>query len=120
MSVLDKLFGEDKGDSVSDSAVLEIPVLLRLWKEDDVWNGEAVNLPVAVFGDTFEATVGHLHDAVMSHLESLQEIGKLEETVHLLRSCARNQRVRLDEMGSNQPLVRFNAGLQNHKLVCIA
>ena len=118
MSVLDKIFGEHKGDSAAP--VLEIPVLLRLWQEDKVWNGKAADLPIAVFGETFEATVGNLHDAVLSHLEALQEIGKLEETAHILRACARNHRVTLDEMGSNQPFVRFNAGLQNHKVVCIA
>lgn len=117
MSVLDKIFGE-KSDSAS--SVLAIPVLARLWREDDVWNGEAVDLPIAVFGSTFEATVGNLQDAIMSHLEALQEIGKLEETAHILRACARNHRVSLDEMGSNQPFVKFNAGLQNHKVVCIA
>jgi predicted RNase H-like HicB family nuclease len=64
-----KLFGENKADSVSQ--VLEIPVLARLWWEDGVWNGEAIDLPIAVFGDTFEDAVAHLQDAVMSHLESL-------------------------------------------------
>ncbi len=118
MAVLEKLLGKKKKDDISD--VLEIPVLARLWREDDVWNGEAVDLPVAIFGDTFEDAVSHLQDAVMSHLEALQEIGKLEETAHILRACARNHRVSLDEMGSNQPFVKFNAGLQDHKLVCIA
>ncbi len=118
MSVLEKIFGENKNDSASK--VLEIPVLARLWREDKVWNGEAVDLPVAVFGDTFEAAVANLQDAVMSHLEALQEIGKLDETAHILRACARNHRVSIDEMGSNQPFVKFNAGLQDHKVVCIA
>ncbi|MGD0270734.1 MAG: hypothetical protein ABSB14_16835 [Candidatus Sulfotelmatobacter sp.] len=119
MSVLDKIFGENKSDS-SASSVLEIPVLARLWREEDVWNGEATDLPIAVFGDTFEDALKHLQDALISHLEALQEIGKLEETAHILRACARNHRVSLDEMGSNQPFVKFNAGLQNHKVVCIA
>jgi predicted RNase H-like HicB family nuclease len=118
VSVLDKIFGENKTDNVSQ--VLEIPVLARLWREDGVWNGEAIDLPVAVFGDTFENAVAHLQDAVMSHLESLEEIGKLEDTAHILRACARNHRVSPDEMGSNQPFVKLNAGLQNHKVVCIA
>lgn len=118
MSVLDKSLGHSQGEELQ--SVVEIPVLLRLWKEDDVWNGEAADLPVAVFGDTFEAAIDNLHHAVLSHLEALQEIGKLEETAHILRACARNHRVSIDEMGSNQPFVRFTAGLQNHKVVCIA
>jgi predicted RNase H-like HicB family nuclease len=120
VSVIDKIFGENKADTDSSSRVLEIPVSLRLWQEDGVWNGEAADLPIAVFGETFESAVENLHQAVMSHLEALLEIGKLEETAHILRACARNHRFSLDEMGSNRPFVRFNAGLQNNKVVCIA
>jgi predicted RNase H-like HicB family nuclease len=117
VAILERIFGEK---NASASNVLEIPILARLWQEENVWNGEAVDLPIAVFGDTFEETVKNLHDAVISHLEALQEIGKLEDTAHILRACARTRRVSLDEMGSNQPFMKFNAGLQNHKVVCIA
>jgi predicted RNase H-like HicB family nuclease len=117
VKILDRLFGSEKSAAEN---VVEIPVLLRFWQDDDCWNGEAVDLPVAVFGKTFEETTRNLHEAVISHLEALQEIGKLNDTVQVLKTCARNHRVSVDEMGMNQPLVRFNAGLQNHQVVAIS
>lgn len=118
MSVLNKIPDDRAADTVPQ--VLQIPVLLRVWQEEGVWNGEAVDLPVAVFGDTFEETVRALHDAVISHLETLQEVGTLDETIHILRVCARQRRFTLDDMGSNQSLIRFTAGLENQRVVCIA
>jgi len=118
VSVLDKILGEGASDAVPQ--VLEIPVLLRLWQEDKVWNGEAVDLPVAVFGETFEETASNLQTAVISHLEALQEIGKLKETADELRAGARKRRVSVNEMGSNQSFMKFNAGLQDERVVCIA
>ena len=107
-------------DQKSDlDVVMEIPVLCRFWTEDQVWNGEAVDLPVAVFGETFESAQDNLFHAVISHLEALEEIGKLEETARRLRSSAKQRRLTLDEMGSNQPFVRFNAGVQDHRVFAI-
>lgn len=117
MSVIGKIFGHEKA---SDHNVVEIPVLLRFWEEDGVWNGEAVDLPVAVFGKSFEETTRNLQEAVISHLETLKEIGTLKEAVDALRMCARQHRVSVDEMALNQPMVRFNAGLQDCHVVAIA
>ena len=114
------IFGEREAEADTVPKVLQIPVLLRVWQEEGVWNGEAVRSPIAVFGDAFEDTIENLQAAVISHLEALQEIGKLDETAHILRACARQHRFTLDEMGSNQPFIRFTAGLENHKVVCIA
>ena len=100
--------------------VIEIPVLCRFWADDGVWNGEAIDLPVAVFGDTFEDAKKHLMNALISHLEALQEIGKLNETSKKLRACARQRCFSLEEMASNKPLVRLNAGIQDHKVFAIA
>jgi predicted RNase H-like HicB family nuclease len=115
VSLLNKILGDEK----AAGTVVEIPVLLRFWQDDGVWNGVAVDLPVAVFGSTFEDAAHNLQDAVISHLETLQEVGSLQDTIHLLRACARNQRLSIDEMAMNQPLVRFNAGLQDHQVVAI-
>lgn len=117
MSVIEQIFG--KREEVKEK-VFEIPVLCRLWEEDGVWNGEAVDLAVAVFGKTFEETQHNLADAIISHLETLQEIEQLKDTVHLLRTCARMRRVSVDEMPSNQAFWRFSAGLQDEHLVPIA
>lgn len=119
MSLIDTIFGK-KDQEQEAQTVLEIPVLCRFWPEDDVWNGEAVHLSVAVFGDTFEDAMAHLEDAVISHLQALQEIDKLEETVKTLRLCAKHHRVTVDEMPTNEAIVRFTAGLQDHRVVAIA
>lgn len=100
--------------------VTEIPVLCRFWFEDEVWNGEAIDLPVAAFGEAFEAAQRNLFTAVISHLETLEEIGKLKETVNTLRACAKRHCLSMDEMASNQPFVRFNAGIQDHRVFAIA
>jgi predicted RNase H-like HicB family nuclease len=113
--VMDKLLRKK-----SPSKVVAIPVLLRLWQEDGVWNGEAAELPVAVFGDSFEQAAKNLHEAVVSHLEALQEIGKLDETAHVLRVYSRQRRLSVDELPSNEVVTKFNAGVQDHRVVCIA
>jgi predicted RNase H-like HicB family nuclease len=115
VSVIDKSFRK-----AAPSEVMAIPILVRLWKEDNVWNGEAAELSVAVFGNSFEETADNLHEAVISHLEALQEIGKLDETVHLLRAHAREYRLSAEELPSNEVVTKFNVGLQDHRLVCIA
>lgn len=117
MSILDKVLDRHKAAA---NTVVEIPILLRFWEEEGVWNGEAVDLPVAVFGRSFEETTRNLQDAVISHLETLKEIGTLKETVATLRACARQHRVSVDEMALNQPMVRFDAGLQDCHVVAIA
>ena len=100
--------------------ITEIPVLCRFWDEDGVCNGEAVDLPVAVFGANFEEAKKHLGEAVISHLETLQEIGTLENTILTLRAKARKDKVCIQDMSPNQSLVKMSAGLQDHRLVCIA
>jgi len=70
--------------------VKQFPVLCNLWQEDGVWNGVADDLPVAVFGATFEEAQANLCQALMSHLEALQEVGKLEETVALTEAQAQD------------------------------
>jgi hypothetical protein len=100
--------------------VVEIPVLCRFWAEDGVWNGEAVDLPVAIFGETFELAQKHLFNAVISHLEALEEIGKLKETAERLRTCANQHCLSISDMRSNEPFVRFNAGIQDHRVFAIA
>ncbi len=99
---------------------MAIPVLLRLWREDDVWNGDAAELSVAVFGDSFEEAAKNLHEAVISHLEALEEIGKLDETARVLRAYARAYHPSVEELPSNKVVAKFEVGLQDHRVVCIA
>jgi predicted RNase H-like HicB family nuclease len=50
-----------------------------------VWNGVAEDLPVAAFGQTFEEARRNLSDALLSHLQSACELGKLPEMMSLLQ-----------------------------------
>jgi predicted RNase H-like HicB family nuclease len=65
----------------SPEIVVEIPVLCRVWEEQGVFNGIAEDLPVAVFGKTHEEAQSNLRDAIISHLEALGELHKLQRAV---------------------------------------
>jgi predicted RNase H-like HicB family nuclease len=111
--MVDRLFGE------KEEQTIQIPVLCKFVKEDDVWNGYAEELPVAVFGSTFEEAQKNLVDAVLAHLETVQEHGNIEETIEHLRCCARARRITIEEMAFNQPLVRFNAAIHDRQITAL-
>ena len=62
---------------------IEIPVLCKFWREDQVWNGIAEDIPVAIYGATFEQAQQHMQDAILGDLESLQQLNRLRETINL-------------------------------------
>ena len=98
---------------------VEIPVLCRFSQEQGVWNAVAVDLPVAVFGHSFEEAQRNLGDAIITHLEALQEVGLIDETIQSLRCRAKDYRVAVQEMGNNEPLVRFSAAMEDHKILAL-
>lgn len=109
------LLGEK--DEVRQS--VQIPILCRFSKEDEGWNGVAEDLPVAVHGDTFEEAQRNLTDALIAHLESVQEVGNIQATIEHLRACAKERRFSIEEMAYDQPLVRVNAALQDHRITAL-
>jgi hypothetical protein len=113
VAVADRTLGENEAPTI------QIPVLCRFWEEDGVWNGSAEDLPVAGFGDTFEQAQHHVFDAVIAHLQSVQEVGDIQATIDQLRHCARSHRFTVEQMASDQPLVRFNAALQNQHITAL-
>jgi predicted RNase H-like HicB family nuclease len=115
VSLLDKFFGEK--DQVRQS--VQIPVLCRFSEEEGVWSGSAEDLPVAVCGDTFEEARRNLTDAIIAHLESVQEVGNIQATIEHLRACAKDRRFSIEEMAYDQPLVRINAALQDHRITAL-
>jgi predicted RNase H-like HicB family nuclease len=96
---------------------IEIPILCKFWIEDGVWNGEAVHLPVVVFGHSVEEAQKHLQDAVLTHLEAEQHIGSIGKTIEYLRACAKEGCLSLEEMPANRFLGRFNAALQDERVM---
>jgi hypothetical protein len=80
---------------------VEVSVLCKLWREDDVWNPCAEHLPVAVFGDTFEEARDHLCDALTSHVQSIAEADQLETLVATLNRRAADQMIATEIMPNN-------------------
>lgn len=91
--------------------VTKIPVLCKLWQEDGVWNGAAQDLAVAVFGPTFEEAQKNLSDAILCHLEALQELNQIEQTIAYLQRRARDFNVSVEDIPNNRPLMRMDATL---------
>ena len=65
-----------------------VPVLCRFWQEDDVWNGIAEDMAVAVFGETFEEARENLRSAIESHFASAIGTGELSSMLDHLQSRA--------------------------------
>ncbi len=85
-----------------------IPVLCRFWREDDVWNGSCVDLPVAAFGDTFEEAQDHLGEAVELHMRALARLGRLDEVAEFLRAKSKEYGfLAVEEVVPYSPLVKF-------------
>lgn len=99
--------------------VIEIPILCKFWMEDGVWNGEAVHLPVVVFGHTLEEAQKNLYDALLTHLDAEQQIGSIWKTIEYLRICAKERCLSLEEMAPNRLLGRFNAALQDERVMAL-
>ena len=97
-----RLFGSKELEKPS----FAISILCRFWEEDGVWNAAAHDLPVAVFGKTFQQAQKHLNAALKAHFEALHELGKVQDTIERLRRIAHDQtfRVNVEAMRDNEIL----------------
>ena len=84
-----------------------------------MWNGEAVHLPGAVYGNSLEESMRHLSDALLTHLEAEQQVGTRDATIQYLKTCAREKCLTIEEMVPNRLLSRFNAAVQNQKVMAL-
>jgi hypothetical protein len=75
----------------------KVPVLCRFWQEDGVWNGSAHDLPIAVYGDSLEQAQGHLDEAIISHLNALEKLGKVDPVISELMRLA-DERISRNEL----------------------
>jgi predicted RNase H-like HicB family nuclease len=78
-------------------------VLVKFWPEDGVWNASAMDIPVAVFGETFEEAQHNFEDALTAHFETLADAGQLKSALVSLRKIA-GDREMFDRI---QPRVTF-------------
>lgn len=83
-----------------------VPVLCRFWREDGVWNATAQDLPVAVFGETFDEAQRNLCNALVSHFQSVDEAGKVDQMITFLNRKAQI-RFRVNEISADTPYVKM-------------
>ena len=101
------------------ATAVEIPVICKIWQEDGVFNGVAQDLPVAVFGKTYEEAQKHLDEAIIAHLEALLECRQLEGTIRDLRDRARDFRVTGEEIPLKESLYRFSAAVHDGHILAL-
>ncbi len=70
---------------------LAVPVLVRFWQEDRVWNASAMDISVAVFGDTFEEARSNFEEALTAHFEVLCEMNQIDRTIEMLAHAAKSR-----------------------------
>jgi predicted RNase H-like HicB family nuclease len=66
----------------------EVPLLARIWQEDNVWNMSAFDLPIVAYGKGIEDARKNFEEAVESHLQALASLGRLDDVAASLRSLA--------------------------------
>lgn len=90
-------------------AGVQITIACRLNEEDGVWNGTAIDLPVAVFGSTFEEAKKNLGEAILCHLEALAETGKIDAVIAHLQRQKQEWRLSLNDIPASGSVVRLDA-----------
>ena len=66
--------------------VSDVPILVRFWQEDGVWNASALDISVAVFGNSFEEARSNFEEALAHHLEVVSEMNSAK-CYNLLPAC---------------------------------
>jgi len=95
-----------------------VSILCRFWSEDGVWNGVAQDLPVAAFGQTFEEARRNLSDALLCHLQSASELGRLPEIMNLLQQ-REHDFLPVDEIPLNSPLLKILVAMKDREFLAL-
>lgn len=66
-------------------------VLVRFWQEDNVWNGSALDIPVAVSGESFEDVRNNFEEALKAHFDLLQELKREKPVINKLIKVAKER-----------------------------
>ncbi|HEX9764209.1 MAG TPA: hypothetical protein VGA39_02910 [Candidatus Acidoferrales bacterium] len=104
--------------AVEPAASTSVPILCKFWREDDVWNGVAEDLPVAAFGATFEDAKENLRCALESHIESVAEAGDVVALIQHLQEKSRDY-LAVDEISPGSPLVKMLVAMKNQEVVAV-
>ncbi len=68
--------------------MLGVPMLAKLWNEDDVWNVSALDMPVVAYGKTIDEARQNFEEALLCHFQALQHFHELEDVANTLRAKA--------------------------------
>lgn len=104
--------------AVGSGTSVSVPILCKFWREDDVWNGVAEDLPVAVFGASFEETKENMRSAIESHIESVAETGDVTGLIRRLQERSREY-LSVDEISPGSPLVKMLVAMKNQEVVAV-
>ncbi len=102
-----------------NSKPVVVPILCEFWHEDGVWNGVARDLPVAVFGRTFELARRHMNDAIRGFMQSVIKHGELEAVITQLRKAARQQ-LSIEKIPASRPLLKLSVEVRNQNSIAVA
>lgn len=101
-----KLFGR-RTRTQQSPAHTGVPILVRLWQEDDVWNASAFDIPVVVFGHSFNEVRENFEEALDSHFDLLIEMGRARSTIEKLRRIADERGFYEERIKSHETVTRF-------------
>lgn len=93
-----------------------IPILVRIWHEDGVWNLSAFDLPIVVFDDDLEKARQYFGEAVCSHFMTLHSLGKVDKTAKELIKIAKERGFYENRIKPRQLVERIDYSLDNQSL----
>lgn len=64
--------------AVAGQRQLIVPLTIAVWREDDQWLSECLELGLGTFGSTPDEAASEAMDAVCSYLNTLEELGERE------------------------------------------
>jgi len=59
-----------------DHPTLVVPLTIAVWREDDAWLSECLELGIGSFGESPDEAATQAMDAVCSYLNTLEELGE--------------------------------------------
>jgi hypothetical protein len=90
------------------SKKMTIPILVRVWQEDGVWNLSAFDIPIVVFDEDLEQARKYFEEAACSHFLTLASLGKLETTATELLKIAKERGFYEERIKPRQLVERFD------------
>jgi len=106
-------------EAAAAETAVEIPVLCKVWEEDGVFNGIAQDLAVAAFGNTYEEASSNLGEAIIAHLQALQDLGKLDEVIEQLRDRSREVCLTPQSFPRNEAVYLFSAAKHDSEIFAL-